>query len=247
MNNISFKIISKIGFFAFILGVASCETYGPASRFQGVRMMERPFFDGSDTSATYVAAKVGLGVGYKPEDRNKIGELSLHRGWSFRNFYAAVGAFGQFGEYKLRDSAAFNYNAFGLRGEIGQISRFDNMEVEFLNVSVARSYESGSFAEFRKKFEQGRNGSSGIPYRWTTEFQSHLGVKQRFSNNQVFGFRIGFGYSYNSQDAFFSFINTSFQFNKNIHANLNFVTAQLFSNENTVFNNALTAGLTFGF
>ena len=242
------NIIFKINFFIIVLSVVSCETYGPASRYQVVRAMERPSYDGTDTSATYAAVKLGFGVQNQAEDKNKTAELSLHRSWVFRDFYASVGAYGQYGEYKLKDSAAFNYTNFGLRTEVGYATRFDNMEIEFLNLSIARGYESGSFYEFRKKYEQTRNDAVVPPFKWITEFQSHLGVRHLINKNQSFGFQIGFGYSFNNYNSMFSFLNTSFQFNKNMHANFNLVSIlKVIDNQQNTSNNIFSMGLTYGF
>jgi hypothetical protein len=219
----------KLLFIALIF--AGCETYGPATRYQNTRLMERPFYNGSDTAASYLSARLGNGRNYRNDDKSYAGEISLYRSWVSKWIYASVGGHAQYGRYQLKDSIALDYHSLGLRFETGFTANIDNSQI-YYNIAASRSYENGSFYNYRKTFRRSdslapasifKDTSLLKPLKWITDFQSSWGFKHRFNENSALNARTGVGFSFNNELAIYGFIEASYQFNKRLYANFSYV------------------------
>jgi hypothetical protein len=233
---------------AFTCFMTSCETFGPASRYQSARLMERPFYNEADTSQLYISARLGNGRNYREKDKNYAGEFAVHKSWVSERFYASVGTFGQYGKYKLRDSTALSYYSAGLRAEGGLSVYNDDTEFNFLTLSFSRSYENGDFYRLRQTKDSAVVSLSRE--HWTTDIQSYFGIRHRFEPNKILGFRGGLGFSFNNELAIYSFLDASYQYDEHLHFNINAALPHLFQDERKVpikLNNVFSLGVTYGF
>jgi hypothetical protein len=255
-----YHIFSIIICIYFICLTTSCETFGPATRYQNSRALERPFYNGVDTSQLYASARLGNGRNYREKDESFAGELSVHKSWVSELFYGSVGFYGQSGRYKLRDSSkALGYYSLGLRGEGGLGIYTTDTEVSVLTLSFSRSYESGAFYKLRKKvglkdvsglFSSDSTNASLPRSNWITDIQSYIGVRHRFHPNRVLGGRAGLGFSFNNEMAIYGFLDASLQIDE--HSNVNFSLALPFfpQDENKIpikLSNVFSMGFSYGF
>jgi hypothetical protein len=216
------KLIYTFSILLTLIFFQSCETYGPATRCQNIRYMERPFYDDLDTASNYVSAYLTKGAYYRSGDDNVTGELNIHRSWTNKWNFASLGAFGQFGSYKLKDSVALGYYSFGIRGDIGLRKRMGETEYSIVNLALAVSYESGAFSNFRSNFEQKK--ISTIPTsNFTRDIMVYWGLKHRFNNKKTFSGRFGLGYTFNNNVFAYTQLDLSYKFNKNMYGILNAV------------------------
>lgn len=242
-----------------MLSLTSCETFGPASRYQNTRMLERPFYSGADTGQMYISARFGNGRNYRERDKSYAGELSTHYSWVSKWLFASVGAYGQYGRYKLRDSAALSYYSLGGRLEAGVSGYFDNTEVSIVGLSLSSSYEGGQFFDLRSRTGQKSalsilffNDSTERIFPRThsiTDFQSYFNIRHRFKLHQIMRVRFGLGFSTNDETATYAFADGSYQCNKHITFNINSAYPLLFDNKNGALrlNNIVAVGVTYGF
>ena len=257
------KIIYFLSIFFSILCLQSCETYGPASRYQTTRYMERPFYEGRDTSSYYVSARYGNGKIYQPQDDNRVGALNVHRSWmggaAKTPFFAtpirlhgSIGAFGQLGEYKIKDSLRLGHHTFGLRGEFGLHIMSNNGKTDFntFNFTLSKSYENGAFHDFRKKLDKPQIDPNYEAQNWSTDVGWSLGVRHRFGEHQIGGLQGGFAWNFNNSIAPYYYLDASVQVNKRIHLNVN-VTSPLSKKElslsTSTFRYILSLGIAYGF
>jgi hypothetical protein len=263
---IMYRLKKKTYFIPFIFFciclclITSCETFGPATRYQNSRMLERPFYNGTDTSQFYASARLGNGRNYREKDKSFANELAVHKSWVSDFLYGSAGFYAQSGQYKLRDSSALNYFGVGVRGE-GSLSFYsDNTEFNILTLSFSQSYENGEFFKLRKQVEQKKivspflfNDSTNMlkpRSNWTTDLQSYFSLRHRFQPNKVLGMRAGLGFSFNNEMAIYGFLDASYQFDEHLNFNVNAAFPLLFQNENKNqlrLNNVFSVGFAYGF
>jgi hypothetical protein len=245
-----------------VLCLQSCGTYGPASFFQTAKYMETPFFNGEDTSSYYVSGRYSGGVKYIPNDDNNSGALSFHyskvsdkniwsRKWQKRQYkHYAIGGFGILGQYNLKDSVNLGYHTFGIRGEAGNhlYSKDNNTDFSF-TMNLGRSYENGSFYDFRSDYEAKNNTNPNyIPYKWTTDWGFRFGIKHRFVNYKIVNMSLGVNWSINNVVIPQFYADASYQFNKKWHINLNYVFLPKAKGDNTKsLINFINLGIACGF
>jgi hypothetical protein len=257
------KIIYFSSIILSVLCLQSCETYGPASRYQTTRYMERPFYEGHDTSSYYVSARYGNGKIYQPQDENRVGALNVHYSWmggsakmpfstTPSRLHASIGAFGQMGEYKIKDSLRLGHHTFGLRGEIGMHYISSNGKTDFntFTLTLSKSYENGAFHDFRNKLDKPRLDSNYIAQNWSTDFGWSLGVRHQFGKYSIGGLQWGFAWNFNNSIVPYYYVDASMQLNKRLHLNAN-VTSPLSKKElsasASTFRYILSLGVAYGF
>jgi hypothetical protein len=255
-----YHIFAIIMCFCFICFLTSCETFGPATRYQNSRLLERPFYNGADTSQLYASARLGNGRNYREKDKSFASELSVHKSWVSELFYGSVGFYGQSGQYKLRDSSGLSYYSAGIRGEGGMSFFSDNTEFNILTLSFSQSYENGEFFKLRKKVGQKDvvglflfNDSTNVftpRSNWTTDVQSYFSIRHRFQPNKVLGMRTGLGLNVNDETAIYSFLDATYQFDE--HWNFNVSAAIPFFPQDTnkkplKLSNVFSMGFSYGF
>jgi hypothetical protein len=223
-------------------------------------MLERPFYNGADTSQFYASARLGNGRNYREKDKSFASELAVHKSWVSDFLYGSVGIYGQSGQYKLRDSSALSYYSFGLRGEGGLSFYSDDTEFNILTLSFSRSYENGEFFKLRKQV--GRKDIASLFFfndstntitpssNWTTDLQSYFSLRHRFQPNKVLGMRAGLGFNFNDEMAIYGFLDASYQFDEHLNFNVNAAFPLLFQEENKMplkLNNVFSVGFSYGF
>ncbi len=202
----------------------SCETYGPATRCQNTRYMERPFREDEDTSATYVSARLIKGAYYRPNDNNISGDLSIHHSWVTEHFYCSVGGFGQLGRYNVKDSVTLGYNGLGLMLDFGLRTRLDRTEISFLTFSISRNFEGGDYHKYRVKQALERDSGTLREMRQaTTDIFGYFGIKHQMKNNKTVSGRMGIGFSANDEAVAYGQFDISYQLTKNIFCTANAV------------------------
>jgi hypothetical protein len=225
--------------------------------------MEIPFFDGEDTSSYYVTGRYSGGVKYQPKDDNQSGALSFHyskvsdkniwfRKWQKRQYkHYAIGGFGMLGQYNVKDSVNLGYHTFGIRGEMGNhlYTKDNNTDFSF-TMNLGRSYEVGSFYDFRNDFEKKArvNDSTYIANRWLTDWGFRWGIKHRFESYKIINMSLGVNWSINNNVLPHFYADASYQLNKKWHINLNYVFLPKEKGDNTKYLiNFLNLGITRGF
>jgi len=142
----------------FILLASCSKYYGPALYHQDIAYMPKPASFDSVKSATYVSAGINGYTEGNIGDLLMSGQVNISRGYAFKNFNLAYGAFGVFGNY---DNGTINKgqpNYFGDKffGAVGgrlsgnfftNTGRTDWRSIGF---EAAYSHEYGSYADFRQ-------------------------------------------------------------------------------------------------
>jgi hypothetical protein len=216
-----------------ILCLQSCETYGPASRYQMTRYMEYPFYEDKDTSNTHIQADLSNGVIYQVNDKNYSGQISYHHCKTYkremngryfgRDFhkvfykYRAVGGFVGLGNYTVNDSISLLYQSVGLRLQAGNLSYAKNKNTEFnFSGTMGVNAEMGNYHNFRTKFEQQSKQSSAEPSRLSFEMGIMGGFRRKFKKDRMLKANIGFGLMFNSFFGVNTYYNVGYNFNRRL-------------------------------
>jgi hypothetical protein len=246
-----------------VLCLQSCETYGPASRYQTTRFMERPFYEGRDTSNYYVSARYGNGKIYQTQDDNRVGALNVHYSWMGGSakmpFYAtpcrihaSIGAFSQIGEYKIKDSLRLGHHTFGLRGEIGLHFFINGGKTDFnmFNFTLSKSYENGQFHDYRNKLDKPLIDPNYEPQNWSTDLGWSLGVRHQLGKYNVGGLQCGLAWNFNNSIVPYYYVDASMQLHKRLHVNVNLtspLSKKELSSSSSTFRYILSLGVAYGF
>jgi hypothetical protein len=235
------KILYFIPILLLLLCLQSCETYGPASRYQTTKYMEKPFFNGKDTGSFYVSGRYSGGVRYQPNDKNRSGALNMHlsyvtdkgiwsRKWLNNQYYHfGVGSGGIMGQYNVKDSLKLGYHNLGFRGEAGtHLYTDDNNTHIGMTMTLGRSYENGSFYTFRDNFEKSRSSNPNyIIEKWSTDWGFRYDIEHSFGDYKVAHFDVGVNFNYSDDYIPRFYADASYQLNKRFHLNLNYVFSSL--------------------
>jgi hypothetical protein len=235
-NALNFSNMKNI-YFCFVifsvLCLQSCETYGPASRYQATRYMDYPFYEDKDTSNTYIQGGLSNGTIYKINDQNYSGQFSYHHSNTFRRElnsrffgrdfhkvfykYTAFGGFGTLGNYIVNDSISLMYQSVGLRLQAGNLCYTKNNDTEF-NFSgiLGIDTEMGSYHNFRTDFEQKSKKSSEKPNRLSFEMGMMGGFRTKFKNDRMLKANFGLGLVFNSFFGLNAYYNIGYNFNRKL-------------------------------
>ncbi|MDB5015327.1 MAG: hypothetical protein JWQ84_159 [Mucilaginibacter sp.] len=138
---------------------ASCShVYTPALYHQDIAYQPKPASFDSVKARNYISGGFNAYSNTFYNDFLVSGQLNLSRGYVFKNFNIAYGAFGVFGDYQngAISQGQPNYFSDKFFGAVG--GRFsanayvnsDRVDFRFIGVEMAYSHEFGSYANFRQ-------------------------------------------------------------------------------------------------
>lgn len=196
---------------ALTLTISSCSTpsyYIPAVTGNDVSYLPKPMGSDSIKTKTYVSASLAsLDLPYATGDLN-MGFLNLSRAHTTKHFNIAYGVFGFAGETNYGSESAkktmaqdFDGKGFiggGLRTSIGYYDNAGQVEFRILSWENALSFESGAYADFRKKMSDLNDPniiSSTKTTMYTTGGATEIIFHSKRNLNNHFAFRFFYGFT----------------------------------------------------
>lgn len=152
------KIILTLLLAAILFGSCSPYAYRPALYHQDIAYQPKPSTFDSVKTSNYISGEYETFLNFSLKDPLESGQVNLNRGYIFKHFNLAYGAFATFGNYQnssIKPTQANYYHnkyfgAVGGRVSANLLSSDDNTDFRYLGFEAAYSHEFGPFANFRK-------------------------------------------------------------------------------------------------
>jgi len=203
------KKLTPLSLLLLVLFYSSCSTpsyFVPAIAGNDVSYLPKPMGSDSIKVKNYISGSIaGLILPYSTGDLT-MGILNFSRAHTTKNLNIAYGAFGFAGEtsydseYGKKNSIpAFDGKGIfggGLRTSIGYYDNAGNAEFRILSWENALSFESGSYADFRKEMKDSNNLdviSSAKTTFFTTGGATEIIWHSKRNYNNHFAFRLFYG------------------------------------------------------
>jgi hypothetical protein len=147
-----------IAFCCIILLFTSCShIYEPALYHQDIAYQPKPASFDTTKTANYLSGGFNAYSNTNLNDFVISGQFNLSRGYAFKNFNLAYGAFGVFGQYESDQANSHERNYFSNKyfGAVGGRFSADvftssrRADFRFIGIEVAYSHEFGTYSEFR--------------------------------------------------------------------------------------------------
>jgi hypothetical protein len=141
-----------------VVFVSCSHVYEPALYHQDIAYQPKPMSIDSAKSATYISVGLNNYTNSNSNDFLESLQINVSRGYVFKHFNLAYGAFGVAGDYQNSaiDAGKPNYftdkffGAFGARASANAFVTTATTDFRYIGVEMAYSHEFGSYSDFRQ-------------------------------------------------------------------------------------------------
>ena len=165
------KIILSCLLIIFAVYLSGCiDYYASANLGTAMNYVPKPVYEKKDTTAVYVGGAYShtFRGAYSTEDQIDMGQLSLHKSITSKNYNLAYGGIAHLGSYRasyipfdtnLQNAAASIagdklFWGLGAFAEANLNINSDDLDFRVIGISGSIYYEGGEFAEYRSQLDQ---------------------------------------------------------------------------------------------
>jgi hypothetical protein len=156
----SLKTLSAFCSLAALITSCGQHVYMPALYHQDIAYQPKPSSFDSVKTAIYISGAYSIYANSNLDDQLESGQVNVGRGYIYKHFNLAYGAFGSFGDY---ENLAINrgkpdyfhdkfFGAIGGRVSGNIYATDDGNDYRYLGFEAAYSHEFGAFASLRQYF-----------------------------------------------------------------------------------------------